>query len=99
MLPRRDQSSQASKLATGPTLPGNARVDPKTPQLFHTRHRDVRDLIWVGFSALLGSTFGQMAAAFGALFVVFAILALAVAASFFWFIKLLRSPAVKNELV
>src|SRR5262245_143185 len=57
------------------------------------------NLIWVAFSALLGSAFGQMAAAFGAMFIVFAILALAVAALFFWFIKLLRSPAVKNEFV
>lgn len=57
------------------------------------------NLIWVAFSVLLGSTFGQMAAAFGAFFVVFAILALAAAALFFWFIKRLRSPAVKNEFV
>lgn len=55
------------------------------------------NLIWVAFAALLGSTFGQMAAAFGAMFVVLAILALAVAALFFWFIKRLRSPVVKGE--
>jgi hypothetical protein len=57
----------------------------------------VANVIWVAISALFGSMLGQLGAAYGAMFAVFAILALGVAGLFYWFIKRLRSPAVKSE--
>ena len=57
------------------------------------------NVIWVAFSSLFSSLFAQLGAGFGALFIVFAIFALGVAALFAWFIKRLRSPAVKSEFV
>lgn len=59
----------------------------------------VANVIWVAFSAMFGSLFAQFGAAFGAIFVVFAVFALCVAALFAWFVKRLRSPAVKSEFV
>jgi hypothetical protein len=55
------------------------------------------NVIWVVFSALFGSAFAQMSAGVGMIFGVFAIFALAVAGLFYWFIRRLRSPAVKSE--
>jgi hypothetical protein len=57
------------------------------------------NVIWVAFSAMFGSLFAQFGAALGAIFVVFAIFALGMAALFAWLIKRLRSPAVKSEFV
>jgi hypothetical protein len=55
------------------------------------------NVIWFFFSLVFGSLFSQLGSGFGAVFGVFGIFAVGVAALFVWFIKRLRSPAVKSE--
>jgi hypothetical protein len=55
------------------------------------------NVIGVAMATMFSSLFAQLGAGFGPLFVVIALFSLGVIALFAWFIKRLRSPAVKGE--
>lgn|SRR5690606_18506226 len=55
------------------------------------------NLIWVVFAMLFGSMLAQTGLGFGPLIVVILIVALGFAGLSYWFIRRLRSPAVKSE--
>src|SRR5690606_13297464 len=55
------------------------------------------NLIWVAFAMLFGSMVAQTGLGFGSLIAVILIVALGFAALFYWFVRRLRSPAVKSE--